>query len=73
MGHNPRVDLCPISIKKMKKKMENFWRNGVSGKMEKKEGKNGQMAAGGGWKWLAVVRWVVGKWWVAVVCGGFGL
>jgi hypothetical protein len=59
MGHNPRVDLCPISIKKMKK-MENFWRNGVSGKMEK-NGKNGQMAAGGGWKWPAVVRWVVGK------------
>jgi hypothetical protein len=27
----------------------------------KKNGKNGQMAASGGWKWPAVVRWVVGK------------
>jgi hypothetical protein len=24
MGHNPRVDLCPQSIKKMKKKNEGF-------------------------------------------------
>jgi hypothetical protein len=43
MGHNPRVDLSPISIKKMKK-MENFWRNRVSGKMEK----NGKMEKEGG-------------------------
>jgi hypothetical protein len=38
MGHNPRVDLCPKSIKKMKK-IEDFCRNGFSGKMGKKWGK----------------------------------
>jgi hypothetical protein len=31
------------------------------GKNGKKNGKKGQMAAGGGWKWPTVVRWVVGK------------
>jgi hypothetical protein len=43
MGHNPRVDLCPKLIKKMKKN-EGFRRNGVSGKM----GKIIKWAAGGG-------------------------
>jgi hypothetical protein len=41
MGHNPRVDMCPISIKKMKKKNEGFVEKWVS---EKKMGKNEKMA-----------------------------
>jgi hypothetical protein len=40
MGHNPRVDMCPISIKKMKKN-EGFVEKWVS---EKKKGKNEKMA-----------------------------
>jgi hypothetical protein len=32
MGHNPRMDLFPKSMKKMKKKIEEIWRNGFSGK-----------------------------------------
>jgi hypothetical protein len=49
MGHNPRVDMCPISIKKMKKN-EGFVEKWVS---EKKMGKkmkkwpNGWPAVGG--------------------------
>jgi hypothetical protein len=43
MGHNPRVDLCPKSIKKYEKN-EGFRRNGVSGKM----GKISKWAVGGG-------------------------
>jgi hypothetical protein len=37
MGHNPRMDMCPISIKKMKKKkIEGFMEKWVSEKkMEK--------------------------------------
>jgi hypothetical protein len=31
MGHNPRMDLCPKSMKK-NEKIEEIWRNGFSGK-----------------------------------------
>jgi hypothetical protein len=61
MGHNPRGDLCPISIKKMKKNGEFLEKWGFGKNEKKKEGKNGQMVASGGWKRPAVVRWVVGK------------
>jgi hypothetical protein len=45
MGHNPRMDLCPKSMKKMKKKMEKW----VFGKKWGKKGKNGLM---GGQRWV---------------------
>jgi hypothetical protein len=62
MGHNPRVDLCPESIKKIKKKkkLRDFGEIGF-GKNGEKVGKMGCLVAGGGWKWPAVVRWVVGR------------
>jgi hypothetical protein len=68
MGHNPRVDLCPKSIKKMKK-FEGFWRNWVSEEMGRKWGKwdvwqpavggSGRRWCGGwlggdGWRWCVV-------------------
>jgi hypothetical protein len=40
MGHNPRMDLCPKPMKKMKKNGE-IWRNGFSGKKWGKKEKMG--------------------------------
>jgi hypothetical protein len=72
MGHNPRVDLCPKSIKKMKKNGE-IWRNGVSGKM----GEMREIGEIGGRRWVemagggAVGGWEVmgggGAWWVWIL------
>jgi hypothetical protein len=39
MGHNPRVELCPKSARKMKKKNGGFGKNGVSGILWEKWGK----------------------------------
>jgi hypothetical protein len=47
MGHNPRVELCPKSAKKMKKN-GGFGKNGVSGFFCGKSGENVEM---GGRRW----------------------
>jgi hypothetical protein len=72
MGHNPRMDLCPKSMKKMKK-IEEIWRNGFSGK-------NGGKNQMGGRRWVKWPergrRWDGGwwgsdGWWWCVVDFGF--
>jgi hypothetical protein len=50
MGHNPRVDLCPQSIKKMKKKMKDFEKMGF----REKWGESGENEQMGGRRW---VKW----------------
>jgi hypothetical protein len=58
MGHNPRMDLCPKSIRKMKKNGK-ILRNGFSGKMGEngKKWANGRPAVGG----MAEERPAVGR------------
>jgi hypothetical protein len=72
MGHNPRMDLCPKSKKKMKKN-EEFGRNGFwvedGGKI--KSWPNGRPAVGGltGERPAVVLRW----WGRRLVAVGWGI
>jgi hypothetical protein len=73
MGHNPRVDLCPKSIKKMKKKLRDFGEIGF----REKWGESGENGVFGGRRWVemagrgAVGGWEVmgggGAWWVWIL------
>jgi hypothetical protein len=68
------MDLCPKPTRKMKK-IEEFLRNGFSGKMgEKMENRAfGWPAVGGyGGEWPEMFSRWWGRWWVVVGVGGFG-
>jgi hypothetical protein len=56
MGHNPRVELCPKSARKMRKN-GGFGRNGVSGFC----GKSGENEEMGGLRWVVMAE--RGRWW----------
>jgi hypothetical protein len=59
MGHNPRVDLCPKSIKKMKKKFRDFREIGF----REKWGESGENGVFGGRRWVEMAGGgAVGGW-----------
>jgi hypothetical protein len=55
MEHNPRVDLCPKSVKKWKR-----WGESVKNGFRAKNGKSGENEQMGGRRW---VKWLERDWW----------